>query len=157
MSVETLQSRYLLESYIEKQEAERSAAAERKLEGTYDEAAAREFSEAMADAARAAETARVIGHGAITAAHGATAPQEAQRVAPPEEQGDAILGGIQRLRATFDEHIANIAHPIHVAPLTATDTLFKTQANLAVFTVLTDTASKIGGKFVQTGDTLLKS
>lgn len=157
MSVETLQSRYLLESYIEKQEAERSAAAERKLEGTYDEAAVREFSEAMADAARATETARVFGHGAITAAHGATAPQEAQRVAPPEEQGDAILGGIQMLRATFDERIANIVQPTHVGSLTDTHTLFQTQANLAVFTVLIDTTSKIGGKMVQTGDTLLKS
>lgn len=157
MSIQKLIARHEIETAIERQEASRAAAAERALETQIDDTAAREFANALALAERAHEASVVTGHGAITAAHGANAPQEAGRVAPPAPEGDAILDGITLLRTNFDRHIQQIGATIRDDSLTGTEAMFKVQTGLIAFGLLTDTSSKIAGKMVQTGDTLLKA
>lgn len=69
--------------------------------------------------------------------------------------GDAILGGLQRLRGVFDAHEARINEALS-GNVTDANTLFAVQLEMARYTMLIEVSSKLTGKSTQAFETLLK-
>lgn len=153
VNIMSIQSDYLLESVIQRQEAARAEEATRKLDTVSDEIAARDFAQAMEHANRTYESGRdaaqrVTGAGNVTAAHG---------VGITAGPGDAILGGITMLRSAYDARIDAMARSISDVSRAPVERFLDAQIASAEFSVMNDAVSKTFGKVNQTVGDLLKS
>jgi type III secretion system YscI/HrpB-like protein len=74
-------------------------------------------------------------------------------VAPSD--GDTILGGLSKLRGTFDARHARI-NEILSSKSVDTNTLLAMQMEVAQYSLLVDVSSKLTGKSTQSLDTLMK-
>lgn len=70
-------------------------------------------------------------------------------------QGDAILGGLQKMRGTFDARHARIGEIMSGKTVDA-NALLAMQMEVAQYTLLVDVSSKLTGKTTQSLDTLMK-
>ncbi|WP_298959711.1 type III secretion system inner rod subunit SctI [uncultured Methylobacterium sp.] len=70
-------------------------------------------------------------------------------------EGDAILGGLQRLRGTFEARHDRIGALMRGSAVD-TETLLSMQMEIAQYTLLVDVSSKLTGKTTQSLDTLMK-
>lgn len=97
------------------------------------------------------------------AAAGARAPASNQAQAPTpalaipdiSTEGDAILGGLQRLRGTFDAQQSRIAELMN-GPVTDINTMLAMQMEMTNYSILIDMTSKLASKAAQGLDTLMK-
>lgn len=71
------------------------------------------------------------------------------------ETGDAILGGMQKMRGLFDARYSDIS-AVTRANLTGTEMMIGMQKELVHYSLLIDLASKLTGKLTQTVDQLMK-
>lgn len=76
-------------------------------------------------------------------------------VATRPTEGDAILGGLQRLRGTFDGRHSRIG-TLMEGNAVNTNALLAMQMEVAQYTLLVDVSSKLTGKATQSLDTLMK-
>lgn len=70
-------------------------------------------------------------------------------------KGDAVLGGLQRLRGVFNAAETRLSAATDGHDI-STNGLFKAQMEVARFSLLMDVSSKLAGKSTQAFDTLLK-
>lgn len=108
-------------------------------------------------AAPAAEAAPPVAE--VSGAEGA-ARERARRTldldgSPVPREGDAILGGLQRLRGAFDGRHGRI-NDVMQSQATDMNTLLSLQLEIARYTILVDVSSKLTGKATQSMDTLMK-
>src|SRR5690606_40632779 len=99
--VMSIESEFLFENAIRNQEVRRSAEVERNLDTASDEISARQFAEAMDQAAKTyasgrTDQERIAGSGTVSQAH---AVGIAEGGAGP---GDVILSGIRMLRSAYE-------------------------------------------------------
>ena len=76
-------------------------------------------------------------------------------VATRPSEGDAILGGLQRLRGTLDARHARIGSLMEGNSVD-TNALISMQMEVAQYTLLIDVSSKLTGKATSSLDTLMK-
>lgn len=70
--------------------------------------------------------------------------------------GDAILGGLEKLRGYFNGQIALLATDQGAGGAISSEQLFETQKRFYQFSILMDLSSKLAGKATQAFDSLLK-
>lgn len=120
------------------------------------------FSQAMERADQA--VGREVATGAVGEASPAAGDQARARqalelgVAPDTsrtETGDAILGGMQKLRGAFDASFSRIGD-ISRSNLSGVETVIEMQREVVHYSLLIDVTSKLVGKATQAADQLMK-
>lgn len=81
--------------------------------------------------------------------------REALELTGPSNHGDAILGGLQRLRGIFDKQ-EGIVSRLMSGSAANTGTMLAMQMEVANFSLLVEVTSKLTGKSTQAFDTLMK-
>lgn len=71
------------------------------------------------------------------------------------EGGDAILGGLQRLRGLFDDRHRQVSGPM-AGQVADSERLMVLQMEVANYTLMVDVSSKLAGKSTQALETLMK-
>jgi type III secretion system YscI/HrpB-like protein len=104
---------------------------------------------------RAGEAAAVSPPALTAAQPEAQAPAAPYVVPEVGTEGDAILGGLQRLRSTFDAQQSRLAELMN-GQVTDMDTMLVMQMELTNYSILIDMTSKLASKAAQGLDTLMK-
>jgi hypothetical protein len=126
--------------------AGRNEAAERGFASEMDSAAAR-----MASQPGGVGAPVETGAGRLTAAHAIAASGDTAN------SGDAILGGLFRIRREFDTQYSRVLALQGPGSIGNTHDLIALQGEMAKLSIMFEVTSKVAGKFVTGTETLLKS